>query len=197
MFQGQHLRKLWTWCWWHSTLTQWKKSVQAPGTPRCSSHMVLVLCVMLQSRSVMVYCKGKLAIWINMAIVWAALLFEWVLQQIVSAHCWRLAQESILEICTNKSSQNCKNISFFSYRASTLRAFYTEISSESVMQPDLYVCLQFIVRIVCVLDWALFDFPMICINGLVFPCKSVYFQTRFISILAHSHRCLLQIKSGD
>jgi hypothetical protein len=80
---------------------------------------------------------------------------------------------------------------------STLRAFYTEISSESVMQPDLYVCLQFIVRIVCVLDWALSDFPVICINGLVFPCKSVYFQTRFISILTHSHRCLLQIELGD
>ncbi len=191
MFQGQHLRKLWTWCWWHSTLTQWKKSMQAPRTPRCSSHMVLVLCVMLQSRSVMVYCKGKLAIWINMAIVWGALLFEWVLQQIVFAHCWRLAQESILEICTNKSNQNCKKIRFFSYKAGTVRAFYTEILSESVMQPDLYVCLQFIVRIICVLDWALSDFPVICINGLVFPCKSVYFQTRFISILAHFHICLL------
>jgi hypothetical protein len=63
-------------------LTRWKKSVQAPGTPRCSSHMVLVLCVMLQSRSVMVYCKGKLAIWINMAIVWTTFLFEWVLQTV-------------------------------------------------------------------------------------------------------------------
>lgn len=94
---------------------------------------------MLQSRSVMVYCKGKLAIWINMAIVWTALLFEWVLQQTVSAHCWRLAQESVLEICTNKSSQNCKKNSFFSYRAPYSESILHWISSESVMQPDLYV----------------------------------------------------------
>ncbi len=140
MFQGQHLRRLWTWCWWHSTLTQWKKSVQAPGTPRCSSHMVLVLCVMLQSRSVMVYCKGKLAIWINMAIVWTVLLFEWVLQQTVSADCWRLAQESALEICTNKSSQNCKKNSFFSFRAAY---------SESILHWNLVrICIA--TRFVCV-----------------------------------------------
>jgi hypothetical protein len=155
--------------------------------------MVLVLCVMLQSRSIMVYCKGKLAIWINMAIVWTSLLFEWVLQQTTSTHCWRLAIESVIEICTNKSSQNCKKNSFFSYWAP-----YSEISllcldwilqDESVRlwNMKIGVCIFIFARLVAIamkyLTWLVLFFVLMTVASLI--CQGHWFFAGVISSLIY------------